>query len=106
MSPPPKIVKYYASIEEITYKTWLLSISGNPSMGDNTIEVKTFLSHAQRYPFIPPLQQITEITKQAYKPLNIYGYSWFMSDDYSHSFTNLAFALIGETHLSWVGNWP
>lgn len=54
-------------IEEKTYKTWLYSMSCNPLMGEDITELKTFLSHNQRYPFIPPL--LTKITKQAYEPI-------------------------------------
>jgi len=34
-------------------------------MGEDTTELKTFLSHNQKYPFIPPL--LTRIAKQIYE---------------------------------------
>jgi hypothetical protein len=38
-----------------TYKTWLPSKTGNPSIGEGTTLLRTFLSYNQRQPFIPPL---------------------------------------------------
>lgn len=49
------IYKEGRSHKRQTYRTWLFSTSGNPLMGEDTTGLNSFLSHSQKYPFIPPL---------------------------------------------------